>query len=220
MTSSAGHRLPPDEVLERLAATRLIAVVRSPSDADAISVSRVLISAGVRALEITFTTPDAAGVISALRGESPAGTVLGAGTICSVNQATGAVAAGADFLVSPGSPRILLEKLLTMGRLVVPGVLTPTEIMAAQMLGVTAVKLFPAGMVGPAGLTALRGPFPELEFIPTGGIAEHAVAAWLAAGALALGVGGHLAPARARSPAQQLDVFETAKRFLSATSPR
>lgn len=188
-----------DAVLDGLGRSGLIAVIRSTTKNDALRVSRVLLDAGVGALEITYTTPDACEIIAALRSEVGAGTLFGAGTIRSADEAVGAADAGADFLVSPGSPPGLVEAMLQTGLLVLPGVLTATELMQVRSLGVRTVKLFPACQIGTHGLRALRGPFPDMAFVPTGGIAADGVTAWFTAGAHAVGLGGSLAPPSLRT---------------------
>lgn len=182
----------PERVLERLAEHRCIAVVRSGTAEDALAVSRQLVAAGFDTLEITYTTPDATEVLRTLRADCGDEILLGGGTISGSEEAHHAAEAGADFLVSPGSPPGLVEEMLASGILVVPGVLTPTEIATARCAGVLAVKLFPAIAIGTAGMAALRGPFPDLAIIPTGGITIDEVSGWLDAGAHAVGVGAGL----------------------------
>ncbi|MBA2456465.1 MAG: bifunctional 4-hydroxy-2-oxoglutarate aldolase/2-dehydro-3-deoxy-phosphogluconate aldolase [Nocardioidaceae bacterium] len=197
---------PPEKMLDRIAQIGVIVVIRSATKADALRVSRVLLGAGVKALEVTYTTPDASKVITTLRRETSGEVLVGAGTIRSVDDSLRAAESGADFLVSPGSPPRLIEAMLATGRLVLPGVLTPTEVMHARSLGVSAVKLFPAALVGPNGLRALLGPFPDVAFVPTGGITMDEVVTWLDAGAHAVGLGSTLAPASLSGdiPAQEL----------------
>lgn len=217
MTGSNGPALTPDQVHDRIGLLRLIAVIRSTTKDHALQVSRLLLGAGVKALEITFTTPEAPDVIATLRSEVGAGVVLGAGTIRSAEDAHCATDSGADFLVSPGSSPDLVEAMLATGRLVLPGVVTPTEVMHARLLGVSAVKLFPASMVGPEGLRALRGPFPDMAFVPTGGITTDAVPTWLDAGAHAVGIGSSLAPPSLRGGAQERELTSHVRQLLGAT---
>lgn len=194
MTGAAESAQGPGAILHRIAQCRLVVVLRSPTSADALDVARVLLEAGVQVLEVTGTTPDACGVLATLRRESGAHVLLGVGSIRSTEDARRADDVGADFLVSPGSPGWLIEAMLATGRLALPGVFTATEAMQAHDMGVHAVKLFPASLVGPAGLRALRRPLPDVGFVPTGGIASRDVNDWFDAGALAVGVGGGLAP--------------------------
>lgn len=220
MSQADIRHLAPEEVLDRLGRVGLIAVVRSATKADALGLSRVLVEAGVPAVEVTYTTPDAPEVMASLRAEVGEHVLLGVGTIRSVGEALRAANYGADFLVSPGSPAGLLESMLDTGRLVLPGVLSPTEVMHAHALGVTAVKLFPAGLVGPAGLHALRGPFPDVAFVPTGGIAVDDVGSWLDAGAHAVGVGSSLAPSSLRRASDVREVVSRVHRVLDAIQGR
>lgn len=181
-------------VLAEIARHGLVVVIRSPTSAHALRVGRVLLEGGAQVLEVTGTTPDSAAVLTALRSEAGTQVLLGIGSIRCIDDVRRADDVDADFLVSPGSPGPLVEAMLATGRLVLPGVLTPTEVMQAQGLGISAMKLFPAQLVGPAGLGALRGPFPDVVFVPTGGIGPADVAGWLDAGTLAVGMGGSLAP--------------------------
>ncbi|MBA2530618.1 MAG: bifunctional 4-hydroxy-2-oxoglutarate aldolase/2-dehydro-3-deoxy-phosphogluconate aldolase [Nocardioidaceae bacterium] len=204
----------PDQVLDRMARLGLILVIRSATKDDALHVSRVLLGAGIKALEITFTIPDASEVITTLRGEVGREVILGAGTIRSADDSLRAADSGADFLVSPGSPPRLVEAMLATARPVLPGVLTPTEVMQTRSLGVSVVKLFPASLVGPTGLQALLGPFPDMAFVPTGGITTDAVIPWLDAGAHAVGLGSSLAPPSIRGAAHARELTFRVRRLL------
>jgi 2-dehydro-3-deoxyphosphogluconate aldolase/(4S)-4-hydroxy-2-oxoglutarate aldolase len=184
-----------DDSLDRLGDAGVVAVVRSSSHHDALTVARILVAAGIGAVELTWTTPSAVTAVAELRAEFP-GVLLGAGSLRTPAHAAEAAAAGADFLVSAGSPPALVSGMLGTGKLVLPGVFSPTEIMAAADQGVAAIKLFPAMVHGPSGLAALRGPFPDIAFLPTGGIGLDEVRGWLAAGAHAVGLGSALAPGR------------------------
>lgn len=179
----------PDTLLARLGRGRIIAVIRETSAAAVVETGVRLVASGVRALEVTYTSPGASVAIGALREQSGDDVVVGAGSITSPAEALAAAGAGAQFLVSPGSTPRLVEGMLATDLLVVPGVMTPSEIIAARGLGVRAVKLFPAALFGPSGLRALRAPFPGLAIIPTGGITLDAVDAWIEAGAHAVGLG-------------------------------
>lgn len=184
----------PGAVLRQIAACRLVVVLRSPTAADAVAVGRTLLAAGIEVLEVTGTTPGACDVLAALRRDAESRVLLGIGSIRTVEDARRADDADADFLVSPGSPAAVTESMLATGRLVLPGVFTATEVMRARTLGAHAVKLFPANVIGPNGLRALRGPFPDVAFVPTGGISPDELGTWLDAGAFAVGIGGRLAP--------------------------
>lgn len=180
--------------VEQVRQTRVIAVVRGASAKDALEVCHTLIEGGVKGIEVTFTTPDALSVIEKLAEHFGNRILLGAGTVLKPQQAQDAARAGATFLVSPGSPAKLVEAMKNTGLLTIPGAVTPTEIMLALEAGADIIKLFPASLGGAAYAKALLGPFPELKFIPTGGISLENGEDWFVLGALALGMGGSLAP--------------------------
>jgi 2-dehydro-3-deoxyphosphogluconate aldolase/(4S)-4-hydroxy-2-oxoglutarate aldolase len=210
----------PAEAITEIRAARIVAVVRSATAADALEVAGALVDGGVRAIEITFTTPEAADVIETLAAQHAGRALVGAGTVTAPREARAAVAAGAGFLVSPGLHAGLVGELSGCGVAVIPGVLTPSEIMAAARLGIDTVKLFPASLGGPAYLESLRGPFPQIGFIPTGGVALDNLDAWLRAGAVALGAGGNLAPPRIEGEAHRERVVRTARAFVDALGNR
>lgn len=180
--------------LERLGAIGVIAVLRGPSAATAVAAGEALVRGGVRALELTYTVPDAAEAIAELRERCPADVAVGAGTLRTVAQVEEAVAAGAQFLVAPATDDPVVAAMVASGRPTMAGALTPTEVVRAVGLGVSAVKLFPAGPLGLGMLKALREPFPDVRFVPTGGVSAGNLADWLDAGAFAVGAGGSLCP--------------------------
>ena len=181
-------------LLQRLGQDKLIGIVRTDTEESALWASRVLIEAGIQWIEVTFTVPNAPQVMEKLSDEFPQ-AVIGAGTVLDGKQAVQALAAGAQFLVSP----VTQEPMIQLGKandiLVMPGCLTPTEIFNAWTLGAPAIKFFPAQPVGgPEYLSAVRGPFPQIPLVATGGIGLPHVAGYLKAGALAVGVGSPLMP--------------------------
>jgi 2-dehydro-3-deoxyphosphogluconate aldolase / (4S)-4-hydroxy-2-oxoglutarate aldolase len=186
--------MEPSQTLKRTEDLGLLAVVRGESRAAALEVVGALIQGGVLGIEITFTTPEAPRVIRDLNEEYGDSILLGAGTVTTHEQVDQAAEAGATFLVSPGCDPELLPGMLETRLLVLPGVLTPSEVMLACRLGAQAVKLFPGSSGGPSYLKALRGPFPSTAFVPTGGVSLANIADWFAAGAFAVGAGGALAP--------------------------
>ena len=178
--------------LQPLRDARVLAVLRVEDAGHTAPAVSALLAGGVRAVELTFSSPGSVDGLAAARRAHGPELILGAGTLRSVRDVQAAVEAGADFLVSPHLSPLLLEAMLASGLPVLPGVFTPSEVAAALDGGARAVKLFPASIGGIGHLTALRGPFPDLLAVPTGGIREEDVAAWLGAGALAVGVGGEL----------------------------
>jgi 2-dehydro-3-deoxyphosphogluconate aldolase/(4S)-4-hydroxy-2-oxoglutarate aldolase len=179
------------DLLDRLRSRRLLAIVRTGDPAAALATLRVLAEEGVDLVEVSLTTPGALSVIRQAAGETGDAGGLGAGTVLTAADARAAVEAGASYLVTPGLGAGAREGV-RLGVAVLVGALTPTEVMAAVELGASAVKLFPAELGGPAYLRALRGPFPGVPFVPVGGVAADAVADYLAAGAVAVGVGSPL----------------------------
>lgn len=198
---------------KRLRQARVIAVIRGVSADAAVDVSRAVIAGGVHGIEITFTTPDAGRAISELHDEYGDEIVLGAGTITRPQQAVEAARCGAEFLVSPGFDLELVRAMQATGLAVLPGALTPSEVMAVASAGLDLCKLFPGSLGGPGYLESLRAPFPAMQFIPTGGVSPENLDAWLAAGAFAAGVGASLAPSRLDNDDQRAAVTECAREF-------
>ena len=168
-------------------------VVWSPRSA-ADRARRELVDAGVRVFEVTFDAPSAAADLARLPGGGRGGqrgdVLVGAGTVRSTDALDAAIGAGADFGVSPLFDPAVLSAALARGLPFVPGALTPTEIDAAWRAGATFVKLFPASSVGPTHVRELHGPMTEVELIPTGGVDGTTAVVFLAAGAVAVGIGG------------------------------
>jgi 2-dehydro-3-deoxyphosphogluconate aldolase/(4S)-4-hydroxy-2-oxoglutarate aldolase len=168
---------------------RVLAILRYREPCDLAAVVDALRAGGIRSIEVTADTPGALDEIGRARGE---GAPIGAGTIRSVEEARAFAEAGAGFLVSPGLVPEIVREGLERGVTTIPGVFSPTEIMAAVAAGADVVKLFPASLGGPGYLASLRGPFPDVGFVPTGGIAIEDVPAWLEAGAVCVGLGSSL----------------------------
>jgi 2-dehydro-3-deoxyphosphogluconate aldolase/(4S)-4-hydroxy-2-oxoglutarate aldolase len=194
----------------------VLAVLRAPSAAAALAATEALLEGGVTGIEITYSTPDAAAVIAEIRRRHGDAVYLGAGTVLTAAHARESADAGAQFLVSPGTEPGLAEAMLATGLTVLSGALTPSEVMAALAAGVHVVKLFPASLGGPALLRALRGPFPDVPFVPTGGVNAANLAEWLSAGAVAVGAGGELCSAAAMAAGDWAAVTASARSFAAA----
>jgi 2-dehydro-3-deoxyphosphogluconate aldolase / (4S)-4-hydroxy-2-oxoglutarate aldolase len=151
---------------------------------------------GVSAIEITMTVPNAIDVIRELAQTLPS-TLLGAGTVLDVATARAALDAGARFVVSPILSEALLEEATRHDAPIIPGCFSPTEIVKAVDAGASLVKVFPATSLGPGYIRDLRGPFPALNLIPTGGVTPDNAGDWIRAGAAAVGVGTALLDAAA-----------------------
>jgi len=194
----------------------LVAVVRAQQPELAVRLVAALLAGGIRAIELTFTIPGASEALAEVRRTHGDAVLLGAGTIREPSQIDAAVRAGADFLVTPHLRPDLLAAMLATGLPVIPGVLTPSEVAAALDAGAEVVKLFPASAMGPGYLRSLRGPFPDLRVVPTGGIDAPDLADWFGAGALAVGVGSELAPRALLAEGRWEELTARAVRFTEA----
>lgn len=178
-------------LLSGLRANRLLAIIRGKNPEACFATALTLIDAGITILEVSLTTTDALKVISRINKAASGRVLLGAGTVLTTGQVHEARDAGAQFIVTPClAPST--DAAFNLGLPLLVGALTPAEVYAAAREGATAVKLFPASVGGPAYLKALRDPFPDIEFIPVGGVAAESVTAYLHAGALAVGAGSPL----------------------------
>ncbi|GIF48233.1 2-keto-3-deoxy-phosphogluconate aldolase [Asanoa ferruginea] len=179
------------EFLETLAARRLLAIVRGPDALAATRAVLTLFEEGVELVEVSLVTRDALKVLRDARAALGGSANLGAGTVVSSGDAHAAAEAGASFLVTPA-----VSEAVSAGRAlglpVLAGALTPTEVVVALGLGASAIKLFPASLGGVRHLRALRDPFPEVPFVPVGGVGAAEATEYLAAGAVAVGVGSPL----------------------------
>lgn len=180
-----------DAVVEVIRAQRVIAIIRAGSASAAVASARALLDGGLRAIEISMTTPGALDAVAQLSDEQD-GALIGVGTVLDIPTAMEALAAGARFLVSPVLPQGLIGTAHSRGVPVVPGVMTPSEALAAQAQGADLVKLFPARQWSPDGLRDLLQALPQLPLVPTGGIGTDDAAEWIRAGAVAVGMGGAL----------------------------
>jgi 2-dehydro-3-deoxyphosphogluconate aldolase / (4S)-4-hydroxy-2-oxoglutarate aldolase len=201
----------------RLHEAGLIAVVRADRPEHAVQVAGALLAGGVWAIELTFTTPGAAQALAEVRATYGQNLLLGAGTIREPAQVEAAMGAGVDFMVTAHLRADILAAMLASGLPFAPGVFTPSEVGQALDAGAQAVKIFPASTGGPSHLRALRGPFPDLQAIPTGGIDETNIHAWFAAGALAVGAGSELIPRAALQEGKWDEISRRAERFVEAT---
>jgi 2-dehydro-3-deoxyphosphogluconate aldolase/(4S)-4-hydroxy-2-oxoglutarate aldolase len=180
-------------VIHAIAQSRLIGIVREPTPDDARAEVRRLAAAGVRAIEVSLSTPDALSVVRWMRRDVAGDDVhIGVGTVLSPEQVDQAAEAGAEFVVSPISSTELLAATAAHGLVSVVGCMTPTECFAAAAHGADFIKLFPASMWNTGSMRDLLQALPTLRLVPTGGVTVGNAREWLDAGAAALGVGGAL----------------------------
>jgi 2-dehydro-3-deoxyphosphogluconate aldolase/(4S)-4-hydroxy-2-oxoglutarate aldolase len=175
----------------RLAAARVIPVVRRLSAGQAVALSRAILAGGGGVIEVTMESGDGPEAIARIREAVP-DILVGAGTVTTVEQAEAAARAGAQFLVCPHYDPALIRAAASLNLPIVPGILTPSEAMTGYREGVRLFKLFPASLVGPGYIRELRGPFPWFRCVPTGGITAENARAYIEAGAVAVGVGSWL----------------------------
>jgi 2-dehydro-3-deoxyphosphogluconate aldolase / (4S)-4-hydroxy-2-oxoglutarate aldolase len=203
-------------LLDALRSRRLMAIVRG-ADPDAATRSVLtLAEEGVTLIEVSLNTPDAFGVISRARAELGADVDVGAGTVVTAEDASRAGDAGAGFVVTPAIVPGL-QAVAELGLPLLCGALTPTEVVTAVQRGAVAVKLFPASLGGARYLRALRDPFPDIPFVPVGGVDADASREYLAVGATAVGVGSPLL-GDAASGGSLDDLRVRARRFLDVAN--
>lgn len=178
------------ELPARTLSSKLVVVARASAAADYEPVLAALAQAGVQSVELTLTTPGTFDAFAALRSSFDGD--LGIGTVTTLDQLERAIEVGADYVVTPITSSALVERAVAADIPIIPGGLTPTELFSSWSAGASAVKIFPAGQVGPGYLKDLRGPFPDIAVVPSGGVDADSAAAWLAAGAVAVSVGGPL----------------------------
>ncbi len=179
-------------IAPQLADTGIVAILRADREEHVAAVAHTLAEAGIRCLELTMTTPGAIDALRRLRPQLESNVAVGMGSVISAEHVAAALEAGAEFVVSPGVCPEAARAAIEAGLGCYPGAFTATEVLSAWKLGVSAVKLFPAGTGGPRYLRDLRGPLPDIPLIPTGGVAIEQIGEYLAAGAAAVGLGGPL----------------------------
>lgn len=185
------------EVLKRIAEVGLVPVIRAESKDEALRVVEAIGAGGVPVLEITMTVPGALSVIEAIRKQDP-NAIVGAGTVLDPETARACMLAGAHFIVSPAVNPATIEICRRYSIAVMPGALTPTEVLTAWSAGADVVKVFPCGALGGASyIKSLKAPFPQIALMPTGGVSMKTAADFIKAGSIALGVGADLVDLKA-----------------------
>jgi 2-dehydro-3-deoxyphosphogluconate aldolase/(4S)-4-hydroxy-2-oxoglutarate aldolase len=204
------------KVRDLIAEIGVVPVVRASSAREARMAADAVGEGGIPIAEITMTVPGAVEVIRELTKSSPGDVLVGAGTVLNVEAAKQCLAAGAEFLVSPGLNLEVIQLAAKEGKLMMAGALTPTEVIMAWEAGSDFVKVFPCGQVGGATyIKALKGPLPQVPLVPTGGVNLNTAAEFVEAGAAALGVGGELVPAGALRSGKPEIIVENARKFLA-----
>lgn len=204
------------ELLAELSQRKVLAIIRADGPDRALECIRTLVTAGITALEVSLTTPGGAEAISKARSEFDSSVLIGAGTVVTAAQADEVADAGAGFIVTPAITRGA-KRSVELGLPLLCGALTPTEVITALDLGALAVKIFPAKLHGPGYFRELRAPLPDAPLIAVGGVDVTTAPEYLAAGALAVGLGSPLL-GNAGSGGPQPDLAHRAAAFLEAVA--
>jgi len=201
------------QVLDGIIECGIVAVVRGTSDELIMKAIEAALDGGLNVVEVAFTVPNALEIIKRLAESVSDDVILGAGTVLTPEMAADAVDAGAQFIVSPNVDLATIEMAKSRGVPVFPGALTPTEVATAWQAGADMVKIFPANVMGPAYLKDLHGPFPQIKFMPTGGVNLNTARDYLENGAAALGVGGDLINRKLMEEGNFAEIASRARKF-------
>ncbi len=205
------------EILAFISEVGIVPIVRTSSAEGAIQAVEAIYAGGVRAAEITMTVPGAIHALEKLADRFGGKLILGASTVLDPETARACMLAGAEFFVTPSLRLSTIEMAKRYSKVICPGALTPTEVLTAWEAGADVVKIFPCGNVGgPKYIKALKGPFPQIEMIPTGGVNLETTGDFLKAGACAVAVGGELVDAKSVKEGR-FDIIENrARQYLAA----
>lgn len=204
-----------DEVKAQLEAVGLLPVLRAKSIPEAHALVEAIYAGGVTVIEVTMTVPGAIDLLRDLKAKYGSKVLLGSGTVTTAAQAQATIEAGAEFVLSPSLHLDVIAKTKELGKVSIPGALTPTEVITAWEAGADYVKVFPcSAMGGPSYLRSLLAPFPQLKLIPTGGVTVASAADFLKAGAKALGVGSDLVNATAIAEGKPWIVTDMARAYM------
>jgi 2-dehydro-3-deoxyphosphogluconate aldolase/(4S)-4-hydroxy-2-oxoglutarate aldolase len=196
--------------------SKIVAIVRLDSGEALVKVAQALKAGGLTVIEFTVSTPGAIGMINEAASVLGTDVLIGAGTVLDPETARAAILAGAEFIVTPALNLGTIELAKRYGKPVVPGALTPTEILTAWQAGADMVKVFPASLGGPSYIKSVLAPLPQLRLVPTGGVSASNAADYLGAGAVALGVGGKLVDKAAVASGNWAALTAEARRLVAA----
>ncbi len=203
------------EVLAKVQATGLVPVLRADSVEQGFALAEAILAGGIDVMEVTMTVPGAVELIRQLVKAHPE-MLIGAGTVLNAEMAAECLDAGAEFIVSPAFDEGTVALCKARGVVVLPGALTPTEVLRAWNAGADVIKVFPASAMGGASyLKSLRAPLPQVKVIPTGGVSLATAEAFLDAGAIALGIGADLVDTKAIVNGEPERVTEQARKYVA-----
>src|SRR5436190_13978275 len=201
---------PLDRVLDQ----GIVAIIRSEKSELLVDVAEALVAGGVEVMEVTFTVPRATSVLEKVAAKLGDRVLLGAGTVLDTETARAAILSGAEFIVSPAVNVDVIELCRRYSKLVMPGALTPTEVVTAWQAGADIVKIFPSELTGPKYIKALQAPLPQIRMMPTGGVNLDTPEELLKAGACALGIGGSLVEPKAVATGDLKRIETLAKQYV------
>ncbi len=203
------------ENLQRVLDSGLVAIIRAPNGDQLVEVAEALLEGGIDVIEVTFTVPGVLDIISRVRDALGDRILLGAGTVLDTESARAALLAGAEFLVTPTVNTGVIELCNRYDKVIMPGGFTPTEVLTAWEAGADIVKVFPADIGGPKHLKALKGPFPQIRLLPTGGVNLDTLPSFVDAGACAVGLGTALVEKEALANRDMNRIRDLAKQYVS-----
>ena len=202
------------DIIQQIEATGVVAIIRASDSAQLVDVVNALREGGVTCIEVTMTTPNALEVIRQARADCGESAAIGVGTVLDSETARAAILAGAQFVVAPILDLPTVETCKRYGVPIMPGAMTPTEIVRAWQAGADFVKVFPTSTLGATFIKDLRGPLPQIKLVPTGGVNLETVADFIKAGCAAVGVGGALVSSQALAKRDFTAIRRTATEFL------
>ncbi|HCS73817.1 MAG TPA: 2-dehydro-3-deoxyphosphogluconate aldolase [Clostridiales bacterium] len=204
------------DILKTLGDCKLVSIVRGVEEKDALATADALYQGGIRAIEITMNTTGALRMIEKVKDSFEDKMMIGAGTVLDSENAANAITAGADFILSPTLSLKVIETCNRYSKLAVPGVLTPTEILTAWEAGAQLVKVYPARVFGPKYIKDIKGPLPQVEIMPVGGVSLENASDFIKNGAYALGIGTALVNPEWTSKGDFDKLIKAAEAFVSA----
>ena len=201
------------DVIQKIKKEKIISVIRGDNQEQIEKMINAIVEGGINLIEITMTVPNAINIIEKLvKKYKNTEVIIGAGTVFDIETAKMVINAGAKFVVSPILDVELIKMCNEYNVLVIPGIATPTEAYAAMKYGAEILKLFPSNVYGPEFIKALKGPFPNIQIMPTGGISLENIDKWIESGAIAVGEGGELTKSAKQGDYQK--VIDTVKKFV------
>lgn len=210
------------EVLNRILEGKIIAIVRGIPSEDVVSLAEALVQGGISCIEVTFDqsseekAKDTLKAISNIRQALGDRVCVGAGTVMSVDQVDAAVAAGAEYMISPNTNAAVIARTKALGKISIPGAMTPTEVADAYAMGADIVKMFPAGVLGCGYIKAVKAPLKHIPVTAVGGVNPENCADFIRAGAVGVGVGGNLVSPQYVKEGRFQEITAIAKSYVDA----